>query len=151
MPQSLVQIYLHLVFSTKNRKPFLKDPDLRAEMHAYLGGVCRNLPCPALIVGGTEDHVHLLCRYSQNMTVANLLRELKRSSSLWIKEQSARSQEFYWQRGYGAFSISPSHIKDLTTYIQNQETHHRKISFQEEFREICRKYGVEIDERYVWD
>jgi REP element-mobilizing transposase RayT len=151
MPQSLVEIYLHLVFSTKNREPFLKDPDIRAQMHAYLGGVCRNLECPALIAGGTEDHAHLLCRYSQNITVANLFRDLKRSSSLWIKEQSAKSREFYWQRGYGAFSISPSHIQDLTAYILNQEMHHRKISFQEEFRKLCRKYGIEIDERYVWD
>jgi REP element-mobilizing transposase RayT len=139
------------VFSTKNREPLLKDPDLRAQMHAYLGGVCRNLECPALIVGGAEDHAYLLCRYSKNITVANLLRDLKRSSSLWIKEQSAKSREFYWQRGYGAFSISPSHIQDLTAYILNQETNHRKISFQEEFRKLCRKYGVEIDERYVWD
>jgi len=151
MSQSLVQVYLHLVFSTKTRKPLLKDPDLRAQMYAYLGGVCRNLECPALIVGGAEDHVHILCRHSQNITLANLFRDLKRSSSLWIKAQSAKVRGFYWQRGYGAFSISPSHIQDLTAYIQNQGTHHKKVSFQEEFRKLCRKYGVEIDERYVWD
>jgi REP element-mobilizing transposase RayT len=151
MPQSLAQIYLHLVFSTKNREPFLKDPDLRAQMYAYLGGVCRNLECPALIVGGAQDHAHLLCRYSKNITVANLLRDLKRSSSLWVKEQSSKSRVFYWQGGYGVFSISPSHIPSLTAYIRDQETHHLKMSFQEEFRKLCRKYGVEIDERYVWD
>jgi len=151
MPQSLTQIYLHLVFSTKNRAPYLKQCDLRAQMHAYLAGICKNLETPAIIVGGVEDHVHLLSRFSKNITVADLLRDLKRDSSKWIKNQPAALGEFLWQAGYGAFSISPSDVEALTQYIANQEDHHQTETFQEEFRRLCQKYGVPIDERYVWD
>ena len=151
MPQSLTQIYLPTIFSTKNRKPFLTDPELRYRIHAYLAGICRNLKCPALTVGGVEDHVHLLTRHSKNITVADYLRELKRESSKWIKTIDSTLKSFHWQTGYGAFSISPSHLEEVRRYIQNQEQHHHKESFQDEFRRICKKYGVESDERYVWD
>jgi REP element-mobilizing transposase RayT len=151
MPQSLSQIYLHIVFSTKDRKPFLTDKDFRDRAHAYLAGICKNLDCPALIVGGVEDHVHTLCRFGKTIDVATLLRELKRDSSKWIKAQQPRLAEFHWQAGYGAFSISPSHVDALKEYIQNQEEHHRRESFQDEFRRLCKKYAIAIDERYVWD
>jgi len=151
MSQSLVQIYLHIVFSTKNRQPFLRDKEFRARTHAYLAGICTNLDCPALIIGGVEDHVHLLCRFGKTIEVATLVRELKRDSSKWIKENDERLDDFHWQSGYGAFSASPSHVEILKEYIANQEEHHGRESFQDEFRRICRKYGVEIDERYVWD
>jgi REP-associated tyrosine transposase len=151
MPQSLVQIYLHIVFSTKGRRPFLTDKPLRKNTHAYLAGTCRNLKCPALIIGGVEDHVHILCRFGKTIDVAELIREVKRSSSVWVKEQDHRLDDFHWQNGYGAFSVSPSHVPGLKEYIENQEEHHKTESFQDEFRRLCERYGVEIDERYVWD
>ena len=151
MPQSLVQIYLHIVFSTKHRQPWLADKQIREQIHAYMAGICKNLKSPALIIGGVADHVHLLTRFSKNTSVADFLRDLKRSSSSWIKTLSPRMASFHWQAGYGAFSISPSHVEDVRHYIANQEEHHRRESFQDEFRRLCRKYGVDIDERYVWD
>jgi putative transposase len=139
------------VFSTKNRQPFLQNPALRAEMHRYLGGTCRALDSPSLIVGGVADHVHLLCRLSRTHTVAEFIRELKRESSKWVKDKDAELADFHWQGGYGVFSISPAHVKALTAYIANQEEHHKKETYQDEFRRILTKYGVEYDERYVWD
>ena len=151
MSQSLVRIYAHLVFSTKNRQPFLCDKDLHKECHAYLAGACRNLGCPSLIVGGVEDHVHILCFLSKVLTVSVLIRELKRESSQWLKTKDSSLASFYWQSGYGAFSISPSHVKRLKEYITNQAEHHRKETFQDEFRRFLKIYGLECDERYVWD
>jgi len=149
--QSLVQIYLHLIFSTKLRQPFLRDGGLRQRTHAYLAGICKNINCPVLEIGGIEDHAHILCRFGKGIEVQDLLRDLKRDSSKWVKAEDPRIEEFYWQLGYGAFSVSPSHVEVLTQYIANQEEHHRKESFQDEFRRLCKKYGVEIDERYVWE
>jgi|SRR5438105_13291987 len=151
MAQSLTQIYLHIVFSTKDRRPHLQNKDFRLKLHAYLAGICKNLESPALIIDGVEDHVHVLCRFSKNMALADFLRELKRDSSKWIKTESRELADFHWQAGYGAFSISPSHVDALTTYIANREKHHQRETFQDEFRRLCRKYGVAIDERYVWD
>jgi REP element-mobilizing transposase RayT len=151
MSQSLVQIYLHIVFSTKHRQPFLKDKTFRERVHAYLHGILENLKCPSLRIGGTEDHVHILCRFSKGIELEDLMRELKRGSSKWIKIEPPRLGDFHWQAGYGAFSISPSHVPALTEYIANQEEHHRHESFQDEFRRLCKKYGVALDERYVWD
>ena len=151
MSQSLAQVYLHLVFSTKYRQPFLKDEELREHAHAYLAGTCKKLDSPSLIVGGVEDHIHILCRQSKNIALKTLVGELKRESSKWVKTQEPELSEFYWQRGYGAFSISPSHVKALTEYIANQMEHHKTETFQDEFRRLCKKYELEIDERYVWD
>ncbi len=151
MPQSLAQIYLHLVFSTKHRASFLKDKNFRDRSHRYLAGICKNLHSPALIVGGAEDHVHLLCRLGKTVDIAALVRDLKRDSSKWIKNEQPQLAEFRWQQGYGAFSISPSHLDALTGYIANQEEHHQQESFQNEFRRLCGKYDLEIDERSVWD
>jgi putative transposase len=151
MGQSLAQIYVHVVFSTKQRRPFLGDTILREKLHAYLAGICRNLGSPALAVGGVEDHVHILSKLGKQANVSDVVREVKRDSSKWVKEQSLSLGEFHWQNGYGAFSISPGHVDELRGYIANQEEHHRRESFQEEFRRVCAKYGVEMDERYVWD
>lgn len=151
MSQSLSQMYLHIVFSTKDRAPFLSDAKFRERTHAYLVGICNQQGSPSHIVGGVADHVHILCRFSKNFAVKDLLRELKRDSSKWVKKEAPRLREFQWQAGYGAFSVSPSHVDVLTKYIANQEQHHRRESFQDEFRRLCKKYGVEIDERYVWD
>jgi REP element-mobilizing transposase RayT len=151
MPQSLAQLYVHIVFSTKNRAPFLKDAAFRERTHAYLKGICDNQASPSLRVGGAEDHVHVLCRLSTTLDAATLIRELKRESSKWIKEENPRLGDFHWQKGYGAFYVSPSHVSALIEYIMNQEEHHRRETFQDEFRRLCKKYGVELDERYVWD
>ena len=151
MSQSHSQIYLHIVFSTKSRAPYLKDKAFRDLVHAYLAGICKNKECSALIIGGVEDHVHILCRFSKNIALKDFLRDLKRDSSSWIKLEKPSLENFHWQGGYGAFSISPGHVDGLREYIADQENHHRTESFQDEFRRLCKKYGVEIDERYVWD
>ena len=151
MPQSLVQVYVHVVFSTKHRAPFLADKEFQQRTHRYLAGICKNLNCPALIVGGVEDHVHILCRLGKTTDISELVRDLKRDSSKWVKDEQSNLNEFHWQQGYSAFSISPSHIDALMSYIANQEEHHRQESFQDEFRRLCKKFGLEIDERYVWD
>ena len=151
MPQSLAQIYLHLVFSTKDRRQFLQDSDIRNEMQHYLGGICNGLDCPILRVGGVADHAHLLCRLGRSIAIADLIRELKRESSKWIKTKSPSLADFHWQNGYGAFSISPGHVEQLIAYIVNQEEHHKRESFQEEYLRLLARYGLEWDERYVWD
>ncbi len=151
MPQSLSSVYLHLVFSTKNRQPFLRDPNLRQEMHAYLGGISKTLECPPLIVGGVEDHVHLLCRMSRTITQADWVKELKRVSSIWIKQHDPDSVAFAWQGGYGVFSVSTLALDRTHDYIANQQQHHQKQTFQDEYMAILRKHGLEWDERYVWE
>ena len=151
MPQSLSSVYLHLVFSTKDRRPFLRDPALRAEMHAFLGGISKKLDCPTILVGGVEDHIHLLARHGRTITQADWVKELKRASSLWIKERDAAQADFSWQSGYGVFSVSSSNVDAVRDYIARQEEHHRKSSFQDEYRAMLRKHGIECDERYVWD
>lgn len=151
MPQSLVQIYVHLVFSTKNRIPFLQDRIIREDLHRKLGGTCKRLNCPVLRVGGVEDHVHILLRLSPTAALSDVLRELKRTSSVWVKGESEELTKFQWQNGYGAFSVSPLQVEQVMEYIRNQEAHHRKESFQEEFRRLCRENGIPLDERYAWD
>ena len=151
MPQSLAQIYVHFVFSTKERRPFLQDKPLRTRLHAYLAGTCNGLDSPCLVAGGIKDHVHILCRFGRSRSVAETIKELKRESSLWIKKEAPQLRTFRWQTGYGAFSVSPSHVSALSRYIANQEQHHRRQSFQDEFRRLLKKYNVEYDERYVWD
>jgi REP element-mobilizing transposase RayT len=151
MSQSLAKILVHTVFSTKDRRPFLQDRALGDEMHAYLGGILSKLGCQPIIVGGVEDHVHLLCALARTCNPADLVKEVKRGSSLWIKTKAANMQEFSWQNGYGMFSIGFSQIPVVKEYIATQAEHHRRISFQDEFREILRRYEVEYDEGYVWD
>lgn len=120
-------------------------------MHRYLSGTCNGLECPAVKVGGVADHVHTLCRLGRSVAPADLVRDLKRASSRWINDQGGLSTEFHWQSGYGVFSISPNHVTALTEYIENQEERHRTLSFQDEFRRVLKKNGLECDERYVWD
>ena len=151
MPQSLARIVLHVVFSTKNRVPFLKNIELRSRFHAYLAGALQQLDCEPVLVDGVEDHVHILCNLSRTITVAKLVEELKKGSSKWMKEQGPAYHDFFWQSGYGAFSVSQSNIERVREYVASQEEHHRKVSFQDEFRALCRKHGIAFDERYVWD
>src|SRR5690606_7489339 len=150
-PQSLSKILLHTVFSTKDRRPFLQARELREEVHRYLGGILSNLECQPIIVGGGEDHVPLLCALSRACTPADLVKEVKRGSSIWIKSKSADLQDFSWQNGYGIFSIGFAQVPQLRTYVAGQEEHHRRMSFQDEFRGLLKRYEVDYDERYVWD
>jgi REP element-mobilizing transposase RayT len=151
MPQSLSVVYLHLVFSTKERRPFLRDETLRGEMHAWLGGATRELGCPSLLVGGVEDHVHLLARHARTISQADWVKELKRTSSIWLKERAPAKSDFAWQSGYGLFSVSASNVQGVREYIAQQPEHHQKWSFQDEFRALLKKHGETWDERYVWD
>jgi putative transposase len=151
MPQSLARVVLHLVFSTKNRTPFLQDGELRAQLHAYLAGTLQKVDCEPILINGVEDHVHLLCNLSRTLTIASLVEEAKKSSSMWMKLQGTKYRAFYWQAGYGAFSVSQSNVEQVRAYITAQEEHHRSLSFQDELRALCRKHGISIDERYVWD
>jgi REP-associated tyrosine transposase len=151
MPQSLARVVLHIAFSTKNRAPFLKDADLRTRLHAYRAGVLQNLGCEPILIGGVEDHVHLLCNLSRTVTIAALIENAKKAPSKWMKTQGPSYRDFFWQSGYGVFSVSQSNVEQVRAYIATQEEHHHKVSFQDEFRALCRKHGVEIDERYVWD
>ena len=151
MPQSLAKILLHTVFSTKNREPFLRDRALREEVHRYIGGIIGNLDCQPILMGGVDDHVHLLFSFTRVKAVADVVKEIKRSSSVWINEQSGAMTNFAWQAGYGAFSIGYSQIDSVCEYIEGQEEHHRKTTYQDEFRLFLERYKVEYDERYVWD
>ena len=147
MPQSLSFVIIHLIFSTKDRRGFL-DGEFRSRMHGYLASICRKHRCECFRVGGTGDHVHLAVRLSRTITIAKIVEQLKSSSSIWAKEQSPNLYVFAWQRGYGCFSISPRDLDRLTAYIDNQEEHHRKRTFQEEFRMFLDKYGVKYNEAY---
>src|SRR5262249_47229523 len=128
MPQSLAQIYLHIIFSTKDREPLLVDAVFRKRVHAYLAGICQQYESPAIVIGGVGDHVHILNRFGRTIDVATLIRETKRESSKWVKENMPKLQGFHWQAGYGAFSVSPSHVDVLVRYIENQEEHHRTVT-----------------------
>ena len=150
MPQSLSLVIIHVIFSTKERRPFL-DPAARPKLHAYLATIARNLGCEAYRVGGVADHVHLAIRLSRTVTISDLVQELKTSSSKWVKTLSSDLTAFAWQRGYGCFSVGPSDLDALRSYIDDQENHHRTRTFQDEFRMFLKKYGLEYDEAYVWD
>ena len=150
MGQSLSKVYLHIVFSTKNRHPFITT-DIRDEVHKYLGGVAKQHDSSALMVGGVADHIHMLCVLNRTQSQSSLLMEIKRASSLWIKQRFKHMNQFAWQGGYGAFSVDPSNLDAVIAYIKNQEEHHRVRTFQEEYRLIMTRYKVEWDEKYVWD
>jgi REP-associated tyrosine transposase len=141
MPQSLSAVYIHLIFSTKDRQPFFRDKTLRADLHKFLGGTSKTLSCPPIIVGGIEDHVHLLSRFGRTISQAEWVKELKRVSNLWLKNQGLRN--FQWQGGYADFSVSASNLERVKSYIANQEEHHRKIGFQDELRKLLTRHKVE--------
>jgi putative transposase len=151
VPQSLSAVYCHLTFSTKDRRPLLRDKAVREGLHGYLGGISKQLECAPILVGGVEDHVHLLARLGRTITQAEWVKELKRVSNLWLKEQGRDYADFEWQGGYANFSVSQSNLDQVRQYIANQEEHHRKVGFQDELRALLRKHDIEWDERYVWD
>lgn len=151
MPQSLSGVYLHLVFSTKDRRPFLRDEEHREALHAMLGGISKKLDCTPIEVGGVEDHVHVLGRFGRTLSQAHWVKELKRVSSHWLREGRPELHDFSWQNGYATFSVSASRLEAVITYVRNQAQHHRKVGFQEELRSLLRRHQVDWDERFVWD
>ena len=148
MPQSLANILIHAIWSTKERRPLISD-DGRAGLHGYMAGVLKNLESPALIINSVPDHAHILCQLSKNLAACKLVEEVKKSSSKWMKEQGVL--DFAWQNGYGVFSVSQSNVDAVRNYIEGQAEHHKTNDFKAEFREFCKRYNVAIDERYVWD
>jgi putative transposase len=149
MAHTFTDLLVHAVFSTSGRAPLLSDA-IRADVHAYMGGILRELRALPIVIGGTADHVHFLARLPAEFSVADCLRLVKTNSSRWIKEKWPERRRFAWQRGYGAFSVSESRRGVVVRYIQDQERHHRRISFQEEFLALLRNHGVEFDEKYLW-
>jgi putative transposase len=150
MPQSLHALNVHIVFATKCRRPFLHS-EIRPNLWAYMAGILRNLECHSVAIGGIEDHVHIACNLTKKHAPMKVIETVKKDSSKWLKTQSPSLQGFHWQDGYGLFSVSPAHVGALLKYVANQEEHHRRETFQNEFVRILRKYGVAYDERYVWD
>jgi REP element-mobilizing transposase RayT len=150
MGQSLVKNYIHIVYSTKYRQPLIHQP-YEDELHGYLGGICKKLECQPIKIGGYTDHVHILCMLSKKIALMKLVEEVKSHSSKWIKTLDSSLQSFYWQDGYGAFSVNPAEVDSVITYIANQHEHHSKKTYQDEYRAFLKKYEIEYDERYVWD
>ena len=150
MPQSLSSILIHLIFSTKHREPFI-SPEIEKELHPYMAKIFRALKSPALAIDGTRDHIHSLFALSRVITIADLVEEVKTESSKWIKTKGPEFKNFHWQSGYGAFSIGQSQLAAVKRYIQSQKEHHRRVTFQEEFRKFLKRYEIKYDERYVWD
>ena len=150
MPQSLSYVYLHITFSTKNRCPVIDD-GVRQPLWAFISGICKTLECHALRVGGHTDHIHICCLLSKKVTQIELLQEIKRKSSMWMKNQGGQYSEFYWQDGYGVFSVNPSEVETVVGYIDAQQERHKKLTFQEEFLLFLKKYKVTYDERYLWE
>lgn len=149
MAHTFTKLLVHVVFSTSGRRPLLTGA-MRNDIHAYLGGILRELHAQPITIGGTADHVHLLTRLPADLAVADCLRVVKTNSSRWIKEKWPEQRLFAWQGGYAAFSVSESSRTAVIRYIGDQEQHHRRISFQDEFLAILRKHGVEFDERFIW-
>ncbi len=150
MAQSLSKILVHLVFSTKDRYPFL-TPDIRAELHAYLATALRTCESPALIINSVADHVHILCNLARTRAACDVIEEVKKSTSKWLKTKGGILKKFFWQNGYGVFSVSPSNAESVRAYIERQELHHQRMAFEDELRMLLEKHRVEFDERYLWD
>ena len=150
MPQSLARLYIHLVFSTKYRQPFLTDT-IRESLHAYMATVMDNLGCQALLINSIEDHIHILFELSRTIAVSQAVEKVKTASSKWMKTQGDEWAGFAWQAGYGAFTVSASNVQMVRNYVENQREHHRLQSFQDEYRAFLDKHGVAYDERYIWD
>lgn len=149
MPQSLSRVLIPLVFSTKNREPLI-HADIRPRLHGYIIGILNQLKSPSLQVGGVEDHIHILCALRRTISQADLVEEVKKGSSKWMKV-AGDVPDFYWQAGYGAFSVGEPQVEQLVNSIRNQEEHHRKVTFQAEYRRVLDRYNIPYDERYVRD
>lgn len=150
MPQSLSKVYVHLVFSTKHQMEII-DPHIEQELYPYMSKICRECDSPCLTINSVPNHIHLLILLSRKVTISQVVEKIKKTSSKWIKTKGSKYQHFYWQNGYGAFSISQSHINIVKKYIANQKIHHQKTNFKDEYRKLLNKFEIEFDEKYVWD
>ena len=150
MPQSFCQIYIHAIFSTKARNRWLDD-EIRPRVHAYPATLARRCGCPYVTVGDPDDHVHVLAGIGKETLPVELIGKVKQESSKFVKTLGNQYTGFYWQSGYGMFSVGPTHIDDVKAYIGRQIEHHRTQTFQEEFIAFLDRYGIPYDERYVWD
>ena len=150
MSQSLSKIYVHAIFSTKHRIPCLSS-ELRSDLYPYAAGVLKNMECPAIQIGGTSDHMHILCVLSKNFKPEELMEKIKTPTSKWIKTQGESFSDFHWQNGYGIFSVSQTRVQKVRAYILNQEEHHKRSTFQDEFRKFLIQYEIPYKEEYVWD
>jgi REP element-mobilizing transposase RayT len=150
MPQSLSKILIHLVYSAKHRQPMLPHEPYEA-LHAYAQGIFKTQKCHMIEMNNVEDHVHILFDLHRTATLSDVVMHVKKGTSRWLKEQSPDFKDFDWQEGYGAFSLGRSQREDVATYIEHQQQHHRRISFQDEFRKLLDSYEIEYDERYIWD
>jgi REP element-mobilizing transposase RayT len=150
VPQSLAQVLVHLIFSTKSREPLLSD-DIRPELHPYMATILKGMDSPAILINSVADHAHVLFHLSKNHALCEVIESVKKDSSKWIKTKGKAYRTFHWQSGYGAFSVSQSNVAQVVRYIEEQKEHHRRRTFQEEFRAFLKTYQVPYDERYVWD
>ena len=150
MPQSLTALHVHVVFSTRERIPFLADPALRSEMHRYLGAISSRLGCQVIAIGGVADHIHVLANLNKSGSVSDWVKELKRVRTTWAKQRDDRLRLFSWQQGYAAFAVSASDIGEVRLYIERQESHHQDRTFQDELRAILRDHQVEWSEEHLW-
>ena len=148
MPQSFVQIYVHIVFHTKDNVMLIRE-DLKNELYSYLGGILKNYKSIPLQIGGTSDHIHILCTLPKTMALADLTEEVKKSSSKWVKTKGIQYSDFYWQDGYGGFSVSNSVVDSVKKYILNQKKHHEKVSFMDEYKNLLKAYGIPYEDRYL--
>ena len=148
MSQSYVQFYTHIVFHTKNNMKFIRE-EIEDELYSYMGGILRNYKSIPIQIGGTSDHVHMLCTLPKTMTPADLVEEVKKSSSKWIKTKGPRYSNFYWQDGYGGFSVGWSQVDTVKNYIRNQKQHHKKVQFIDEYKSLLDEYGISYEERYL--
>ena len=149
MAQSLCKIYLHLIFHIKTTSPEINDEHLE-RVHSYIGQLVNTTGCQVVRVGGTSNHVHVICTLSREVTIAHLVEELKRNSSRWIKTIDDNYKHFAWQNGYAVFSVSQSVIDKTIAYVENQKTHHTKVSFREEYLQWLKLYGIEFNEQYIF-
>ena len=150
MSQSLTNILIHIVFSTKNRQSLL-DKKIRPELHSYIAGIFKNKNWQYYQIGSIDDHIHISCSLPKTISASDLIKEIKTSTSAWLKTKDNKLVNFHWQSGYGIFSISPNHLKNLCSYIANQENHHKNIDFKNELLGLFKKYNIEYDDRYLWD
>jgi REP element-mobilizing transposase RayT len=148
MSQSYVQFYTHIVFHTKNNVKFIRE-EIEDELYSYMGGILRNYRSIPIQIGGTSNHVHVLCTLPKTMTPADLVEEVKKSSSKWIKTKGPEYTSFYWQDGYGGFSVSSSLVDIVKNYIKNQKKHHEKVTFIDEYKQLLEEYGIPYEEKYL--
>jgi REP element-mobilizing transposase RayT len=150
MPQSLAVLHVHLIFSTKDRAPFLLE-GIRGDLHAYLSGILEEIGCHVVLVNSMEDHVHVLFNLGRTVAISQAVEALKTGSSKWLKPRDPKLARFAWQAGYAAFAVSESNLAAVREYISNQAEHHRKKSFQDEIRAFLDRHRVTYEEKYVWD